>query len=528
MKTNKKRKAFSFLITKWDGSPRFEAFRFVVGYIIIGVLWILFSDTLLRVFMSDQQAISNAQLIKGMFYVFATGGLFYFILKARLQALRKLSQTLMYQATHDSLTGIPIKVEFGRRLNEKIKTNKHQNHIALAYLDVDNFSSINELMDYSVGDELLIAIKDALSNHLSKKELKGRDGGGFVFTITYPAHQIQHVNQCLDEILSMMNTPWIIKNNRLSITCSIGVALYPKDGKNFYELYRAADIVMHDVKENNKNTYTYFDKEYVIKRHDRINMIHELKQAIEDQQLSLVYQPIYSIQNQQVAGYEALLRWESQTYGLVSPSVFIPYSENIGMFLKIEAWVFEQAMLMIKEWETKGYHSLVLSVNLSSSGLNSPELIEQIVRMQQLYNINPKQLQIEVTETALIVDIECAIKHLHKLKVMGCSIALDDFGSGYSSLMYLQKLPIDTVKLDKIFINKIKDNVKEDVVFDHIIVLLKELGLEIVVEGIENQQQHEFVKKMKDVFIQGYYYSYPFVKEAMMQHISLYVPLVQK
>lgn len=520
MQKNQKKRIFSFLNTKWDGSPRFEALRFIAVYVVVGILWIMFSDRLLVLFISDWDKFINAQLIKGIFYVFATGGLFYLILKARLQLLEKLNQELIYQATHDKLTAIPNKEEFGRRLNAKIAYNKSHKGIALVYLDIDNFSNINELMHYSVGDELLIEMKNEILNLISKKELKGRDSGGYVFTITYDIGKEEQVNKVLDEMLQRINEPWFIEGNKIMITCSMGVALYPKDGKNFHDLYSAADIVLHDVKENKRNTYAYFESEYIIKRHEKINMIHELKEAIIENQLSLVYQPIYLLSTKETIGYEALLRWESKTYGKVPPNIFITYSENIGMFLKIEEWVFDQAMKLIKKWNSLGDMTTSLSVNLSASGLINSNLINKIKDMNEYYKINSKQLEIEITETALIKNVEVAIENLNQLRAIGCPIALDDFGSGYSSLMYLQRLPINTVKIDKVFTHRIQGDPKEELVFTSVIELSKQLGLSIVVEGIETEIQHEYLSQLSIEYGQGYFYSYPLPEAEMMQRIT--------
>lgn len=520
MKKDRKKRFFSFLSTKWDGSPRFEAFRFVFLYVVIGILWIMFSDRLLVLLIADGEDFINAQLAKGIFYVLATGGLFYWILKARLQVLKNLSQELMYQATHDKLTDIPNKEEFGRRLNAKIAHNKGKHGIAMVFLDIDNFSSINELMHYSVGDQLLVDLKDEIVHLLPKHELKGRDSGGYVFTITYDIGNIEHVNQTLDILLKRINEPWYIEGNKIMITCSIGIALYPKDAKIFSDLYSAADIVMHDVKENQRNTYAYFDPEYIIKRHEKISMIHELKDAINEKQLSLVYQPIYRIENHETIGYEALLRWKSNNHGNVPPNIFITYSENIGMFLRIEEWVFEKVIQQIQTWNAIGDMSTALSVNLSASGLINSNLIHKIKEMNAHYKINSKQLQIEITETALIQNIDVAIDHLNQLRNIGCTIALDDFGSGYSSLMYLQRLPINIVKIDKVFTHRIQGDPKEDLVFTSVVKLSKELGLAIVVEGIETKIQHDYLNQLDIEFGQGYFFSHPLAEQEMMQLMS--------
>lgn len=514
------KKKINSLKSQFAGSPRFEALRFVAIYILVGVIWILWSDKLLEALVDDIELFTRLQIIKGWFYVIASGGLFFFILKARLQLLHTMSKEMLYQATHDQLTGLPIKTEFARLLDLKKNLLQDNTHFALVRLDIDNFSSINELLDYAVGDALLIEISGSLFDMLAHQEIIGRDGGGFVFTITYHKDQFEHVTSTLDQIIQRINSEWIVEGNHLFITCSMGVALYPTNGLDFIDLYKTADIVMHHVKENVKNAYNFFEEDFISERLDKIKMMNELRKSIEEKDLYLVYQPIYTMNNMNVIAFESLLRWESPSFGLVSPAVFIQYSESIGLISQIEEWVFEKVMKLRQRWSNMGDYQTVLSVNLSSKGLTNPDFIDKVRKLYNLYNIQKNQIQIEVTETALIDNLDLAIKHLHALRAIGCKVALDDFGSGYSSLTYLQKLPIDVVKIDSLFTRRIGSSKKEDYILSSIVDLAEKLELSIVVEGIETEQQLSYIRGLHCDYGQGYYLGRPFEEGKMFEHIK--------
>lgn len=527
MKKKSKKGRFSIIKTKWDGNPRFEAFRFVAFYVVVSVIWIVSSDKLLESMVNDVSLLTTLQIIKGWLFVFSSGALFYFILKARLNLIQSLTNEMIHQATFDKLTNIPTKEEFARLINQKIKTSAEDERFALVRLDVDNFSNINELLDYEVGDQLLVELKDSIKSILKRNDIIGRDGDGFVFSISYTNTTSYKIRDVLDQIIVRVNSMWRINKHDLYMTCSMGVALFPKDGLTFLQLYKAADIVMNHVKETEKNGYIFFEEDFSIKRFDKINMIHELRKAIENQELYLMYQPIFTMSKQYVVGFEALLRWENHIYGKVSPAQFIQYSENIGMIVEIEKWVFDKAMSLRKTWMEMGDTDTVLSINLSSKGLVSPSFIMYIKDLHERYGLKKNQIQIEVTETAIIKNMDQAIKHLKQLQEIGCVISLDDFGSGYSSLTYLQKLPIDVLKIDSRFTSKIGTDIKDDAILESIIDLARKLELKTIVEGIETSHQFSHLQKLNCDYGQGFYLSIPIEEAKMMQHITKNGQLVQ-
>jgi EAL domain-containing protein (putative c-di-GMP-specific phosphodiesterase class I) len=289
----------------------------------------------------------------------------------------------------------------------------------------------------------------------------------------------------------------------------MGVSRYPQDGDKFTELYKAANAAIHQLKEKGKNDYHFFAQDYHLKRIERVTMMNELRKSLEQHELTLALQPIYQMVENRIVGFESLIRWQSPTFGKVSPSIFIEYSEETGLIHLIDEFVFESVIRLRKDWCHGEYKDIMISLNLSSKGLASTQLMSKVESWVQKYEIDTHFIQIEITETALIANFDVAIEHLHFLRNLGFSIALDDFGSGYSSLTYLQTLPIDTLKIDRTFTMNIGLDVKQDIILEAIINLADELDLKLVIEGIENVQQRDFLLDRHCLFGQGYYFGYP-------------------
>ena len=295
----------------------------------------------------------------------------------------------------------------------------------------------------------------------------------------------------------------------LFLTCTMGISQFPQDGNSFAELYKAANAAIHQLKEKGKNDYHFFAEEFHLKRLERVTMMNELRNSIDNRDLHFVFQPIYQMTENRIIGFETLIRWESPTFGSVSPAIFIEYSENTGLIQLIDEFVFESVIRLRKEWCHNEYKDIVISLNLSAKGLASAQLMTKVASLVQLYEIDPHHIQIEITETALIANFDVAIEHLHFLRNLGFSIALDDFGSGYSSLTYLQTLPIDTLKIDRTFTKNIGLDAKQDMILEAIINLAAQLDLKLVIEGIENVQQKDFLMEHQCLFGQGYFFGQP-------------------
>jgi diguanylate cyclase (GGDEF)-like protein len=503
---------------EWIGSPGYEALRFSIIYISLGLIWIIWSDDILVYLVKDIELIIRIQTLKGWFYVFMTGLLFSVILKRRIKIINQLSENIVFQSTHDSLTKLPNRIKSAEFVNLKIKSNP-LSIFALVNLDLDDFFNVNELLGYSVGDELIISLAKNLVKRLSTGDYISRNGDGFILILDLSNRNKLQLNQYLNTVLDIVNRERIIENQTIFITCSLGVALYPKDGSNFNDLFRASDTAMRHLKNIRKNSYNFYTEDYHTERVNRVKLINELRKSLDKDELYLLYQPIFNMSDMTVHSYEALIRWESLTFGQISPIIFIGYAENTNLIYQIDEFVFKSSLRIRRKWHELGDHTTILSINLSSKGLMDPSFMHTIERLclEQLYI--PNEIQIEITETALISNFELAKNHLIRLKRLGFIIALDDFGAGYSSLSYLHQLPIDCMKIDRSFSVNPGINNNQDLILATIIDLARKLNLKVVAEGIETDKQKDFFLSMKCILGQGYLFAYPESEEQATHRI---------
>ncbi|PKM90515.1 MAG: hypothetical protein CVU85_00425 [Firmicutes bacterium HGW-Firmicutes-10] len=492
-----------------QGKPFFEALRFLIIYLIIGIVWIIWSDQWLAAFVDDYDTFIKMQTYKGWFYVITSGLLFFIILKSRLTLLKVLSDRLIHQATFDPLTQLPNRNKLSQIIDQMISYQNPEDSFALICMDFDDFSNVNELLGYHIGDQLIASIANRIKPLISEDDIMGRDSDGFLFLMdmkNYPDNQLINF---LEEIKKCVNQSWNIENQILFMTCTMGVARYPIDGDNFADLYKAANAAIHQLKEKGKNDYHFFTPSFHLQRLERVTMMNELRKSIDNRDLNLVFQPIYQMIENKIIGFEALIRWKSPSFGQVSPAIFIEYSENTGLIHLIDEFVFESVIKLCKEWSQNELKDIIISLNLSAKGLANAQLMSKVESLVHRYQIDTSHIQIEVTETALIANFDVAIENLRFLGDLGFSIALDDFGSGYSSLTYLRTLPIDILKIDRTFTKNIGLDDKQDMILEAIINLADELDLKLVIEGIENVEQRDFLLKNKCLYGQGYFFGYP-------------------
>lgn len=491
---------------KWIGSPEYEVIRFTAIYLIVGLLWITTSDDLLAMMVKDFDLLVEFQTAKGWFYVFASAILFASILGVRLRRNKQLNDRILYQQSHDELTQLPNRRRLSEIIDKRIEKNPNL-AFALISLDIDDFATINELLGYSIGDALLIDLTKDLSQRLGSMDTLSRSGTGFIITYDLSERNQIQLNQSLNGLLSLISQERVLEGQSIFITSSIGVSLYPKDGQRFDDLYKAADTAMHHLKGISKNSYNFYTEDYHNQRMDRIRMVNELRKALENKELYLVYQAVVDMRNDELLGYEALLRWDSKVLGKVSPDVFIHVAETTNLISTLEEYVFEQCFHEIKNQADHGL-DLMLSINLSSKGLVDISFIHTIERLLKNAKISTTNVQIEITETAIIENFDLAKRNLMRLKQLGFTIALDDFGTGYSSLTYLHQLPIDTMKIDRTFALQ-KGQGKQQEILSSIIDLGHKLKLKIIAEGIETEVQKQFFIELGCHYGQGYHFGKP-------------------
>lgn len=419
-------------------------------------------------------------------------------------------------AYKDMLTELPNRFSFEMKLNELINTSKKDDSntkFALLYMDIDNFKHINDTLGHASGDLLLKYISNILKYQVKTPDFVARLGGDEFAIIIRDIKDRQEIIDKIQDLIKFLRRPWLIGKQEFFISHSIGIAIYPEDGDDLSTLLKNSDVAMYFVKKNMKDNYCFYLPEIQEKNSKKIKMINDLRHAIDNNEFNLFYQPIINLNNGKIIGAEALIRWFHPIKGMVSPMEFIPLAEENGLIHDIEMWILETALMQKKQWEEMGRADIKISVNISGKSVTRDGFVEEIKDLLSKIKIENDKIQFEVTETALMEDLNASIKVLKEIKDMNIKIALDDFGTGYSSLTYLKKLPIDVVKLDKDFIRNISKIEEEEVIVDYVIKLTHQLNFEIVAEGIETKDHLEFLKLNSCDYGQGYFFSKPITKE---------------
>ena len=423
---------------------------------------------------------------------------------------RKISEEkIKFMAYYDSLTKLPNRTSFINKLTDQLELAKNKNvEGAVFFIDLDNFKNINDTMGHDYGDKLLIYVAKQFQSLIDEKDIVCRLGGD-EFILLFPYLNESEVEFYAKKIISLFNKPLIVENKQMYITASIGVALYPRDGADTSTILKNADSAMYKAKELGKNRFVLFDPEMYLKLKRKTCIERILRTAIENNELSINYQPQYDAQNNKIFGFEALLRLNSKELGFISPLDFIPIAEECGYITKLSLWVLNESCKQSVKWLNAGYKFESISVNISSVDLQQADFLENIRDIFKNTSIDPNIVELEITETVLMQSLDSSINILNKLMDMGIRIALDDFGTGYSSLSYLRKIPINTLKIDKSFIDNIASSKKEEAIINNIIEMAHSLDLKVVAEGVETKDQLLILKERNCEYIQGYYFSKP-------------------
>ncbi|WP_238881931.1 GGDEF domain-containing phosphodiesterase [Clostridium sp. YIM B02551] len=422
---------------------------------------------------------------------------------------------LNFLARYDSLTKLPNRLYFEEKVNEIIYNCSENSRFSLVYMDVDNFKNINDTLGHETGDMLLKYISSILIEEIKEPNFAGRLGGDeFAILFKNPENK-REVRIKLNNILVKLKEPWVCNKHKFFNSYSIGIAQYPENGCTLSTLLKNADIAMYNVKKNSKDNLCFYTEAMQEKELKYVELVNDLRSAIEKEEFKLVYQPIINLNTFELIGVEALIRWNHPVKGIISPMEFIPLAEETGLIFYIGSWVFKAAMLQKKEWEEMGHHNIQMSVNISGSRITRKSLTEDIINIINEVGLKFDEIQLEITETEVMKDVDAAIEVLNVLKAKGIKIALDDFGTGYSSITYLQKLPIDVVKIDKSFIDGVSQSKEDNIILENIIKLTHDLKLKVVAEGIETKEQLEFLKDKKCNYGQGYLFSKPVNKEEL-------------
>lgn len=426
------------------------------------------------------------------------------------QKLYATTKKLRILSAIDPLTGINNRLQLEKVIKHKMKSAKEQNHLlALLFIDLDNFKSINDHLGHPIGDLLLKEIAKRLKLAIRKDDFLARIGGDEFAIILGDIKTIDMAGEIAKKILNILTMPFNLDGNDIIITSSIGIATYPFADTDLTSLIQSADIAMYHAKALGRNNFQYYTEE-LHRKHKKMSFIDSsLKFAIEKKELFLAYQPIFDLTDRTLVGMETLLRWKHPELGLISPNVFIPIAEENGMIEALGWWVLRTVSDNVKQWNLSPFKEFKLSINISSRQLlhkNLPNLIKNILLDAQL---PPDALELELTETILMSHTGVSENVLKEIHALGVSISIDDFGTGYSSLVLLKRLPIRALKIDKSFVNDVTSNINDAIIVNSVISLGKNLGLIVIAEGIESEDQLQFLVKNGCVRGQGYYLSQP-------------------
>ncbi len=435
--------------------------------------------------------------------------------------LLEQKEELDYQAHHDSLTGLPNRKLFDNKLEDAIENSKqNSSKVALLFIDLDHFKEINDSYGHKMGDEVLKIVTQKLSNIIKDKDTLARLGGD-EFTITMGnLTQAQDASILAKKIIEILAQPIKVDENVFYVSSSIGISLYPDDGSSVINLLKYADAAMYKAKDEGRNNFQYYSAEMTELAFERVVMETSLREALKSEDFMVYYQPQIDGESDKLIGMEALVRWNHSTMGIVSPAKFIPLAESTGLIVELDGFVMRSAMAQVSKWYKDGLNPGVLALNLSMKQLREKDFVKKFQTMMSETGCGAEWLELEVTESQIMIKPQEAIEILTALSDLGIELAIDDFGTGYSSLAYLKKLPINKLKIDQSFIRDIPDDEEDCAIAKSIIALAQSLNLNIIAEGVETVAQKEFVVDNGCKNIQGYLYSKPIPSDEMEVYLQ--------
>jgi diguanylate cyclase (GGDEF)-like protein/PAS domain S-box-containing protein len=433
---------------------------------------------------------------------------------------RKIAEeTINFQAYHDLLTHLPNRSLLRDRLGLAISQAKREKEmLAVMFLDLDRFKNINDSLGHMIGDELLQQVSSRLKDCLREGDTLARFGGD-EFTLLLPkvSERREDVSHIAEKIIAILKQPFNVDGHELYVSASIGISMYPQDGTNMDTLIKNADVAMYHVKDQGKNDYKFFSNDMNTPYFSSLSLDTGIHKALHNDEFSLLYQPQVDLKTGEIIGVEALLRWEHPEHGTISPCEFIPFAEETGLIVDIGNWVIKTALKELKSWTDAGLPQIRMSINVSTRHLAEKSIVKTINSALKETGIPGNCLEIEITENAIMDDMDSVIQKLKKLACNGVTIAIDDFGTGYSSLSYLHKLPIHTLKIDRTFLQESNFTSNDHTIVNTIVAMAKGLHLNVVAEGVETQNQLDYLRELDCNQAQGFLFGKPFSSDIIAQ-----------
>lgn len=434
---------------------------------------------------------------------------------------RKTQAQMARLAFYDPLTGLENRRLFKDRLEQCLKhMRRHKSRLALLFLDLDQFKRINDTLGHEAGDDLLCTVAQRIKTCIREEDIVARLGGD-EFTILLPElERMEAAGIVARKILAALNQPINLKTQEVLVSGSIGITLAPDDGMSASELMRNADLAMYRVKDKGRDNFQFFTDDMNTESVARMALEGELRSAINSEDFIVYFQPQVNLETRQVCGFEALVRWSHPQAEMIPPDRFIPVAEETGLIIRLGELVLRQACHQITELQKAGFRNQTIAVNLSARQFRDQNLLTLVRSVLDETGLEPRWLELEITESMLMDDIEQAIGILNELKKLGLTISIDDFGTGYSSLNYLTQLPVDKLKVDRSFVSNLPDNSSHMAITTAIIAMAQKLGMEVLAEGVETDRQVEFLLKNQCHMLQGFLFSKPIAAEDLGRQIE--------
>ena len=423
---------------------------------------------------------------------------------------------LDYVVQHDELTDLPNRKLLQERLSQAIEMAcVESRQFAVMCLDLDQFKHINDSLGHAVGDQLLKSVAQCLLGCVRHTDTIGRHGGDeFVIILPY-IKKAEDAALCAQKMIAALALPHRIDQHYLHISGSIGISIYPNDGKDAETIIKNAETAMYFAKENGRNNYKFFEQEFNDRAVQRQSIEVSLRRALEQQEFVLHYQPKINLKSGMIVGVEALIRWQCPEQGMISPAQFIPVAEDCGLILPMGRWILRTACLQAKAWQQAGLPPITIAVNISALEFRNKDFLENLRVTLKDTGLEPLFLELELTESILMYDGESINPILHSLANLGIKLSVDDFGTGYSSLSYLSQFPIDTLKIDQSFVKQMSSNPDDASIVSAVISMSKSLNKHVIAEGVETQEQYAFLLAQHCDEGQGYLFGRPMAAEAL-------------
>lgn len=435
-----------------------------------------------------------------------------------LSEINEYKEKLHYVSYHDQLTGLQNRLALNKKLHFLMK-QKGISQFALLYIDIDKFKNINDTMGHSFGDALLLQVSERLKTQVGTEAVFRIGGDEFIILIEQFNHK-DEIERCAVNLIKAFKTPFVVDANNIFITTSIGVSVYPEHGIDVDTLLKNSDIAVYKAKESGRNRIVFYNEPLNEVIEERMHIEKNLWLALVNDEFELHYQPQFDLDKDRITGFEALIRWNNQELGMISPDRFIGIAEDTHLIIPIGMWVLKTACAFLKKLHQLGYEQLNIAVNISMLQLLQDEFVDMVMDTIKAAGINAKHVELEITESILMESYETIAGKLNLLRAKGIKIALDDFGKGYSSLNYLKLLPITTLKIDKVFIDTITEQEQNKSFADLIVNLGRNLDLCVIAEGVETSEQKDYLVKHKCNKMQGYLFSRPLPEYEILQKMN--------